>query len=81
MSKGKQVGSEVLVIYNSKVPQATKDTLTALVDVLKGGAISSQRELLEDMLVVYEKEHPETFKRARRLLAIKQEAAAERCGN
>lgn len=72
--KGKQV-NEGLVNYNAKVEPHTKDLATALVDVLKGqGVITSQRELIEEMLVVYEAANPEAFKQARKLLALKAEA-------
>jgi hypothetical protein len=52
-----------------------KDITAALVDVLKGQGITSQRELLEEMLKAYEVANPETFNQARKLLELKQEAS------
>jgi hypothetical protein len=57
-----------LVPYASKVELKTKATLEALVQVqgMKGG----QRELINDMLAVYQVAKPEVFERAAQLLEL-----------
>jgi collagenase-like PrtC family protease len=73
MAKGKSTGVE-LVAYNSKISQDLKDTLEALVDVLKEEGVSGQRELLERMVDAYRQARPDVFEQAEKLVALKHEA-------
>ena len=61
--------SNDLVPYNSKVEKGIKDMTEALV-AIKVNGVTSQHELLKDMLTTYEEKHPEVFKQARKYIEI-----------
>lgn len=69
MAKGIK-GSSTLVNYNAKVEPATKALTDELVS-LKVNGIGSQRELLEDMLRVYEAANPGAFDTARNIMKLR----------
>lgn len=69
MAKGQNTGLD-LVPFNSKVQRETKELIDALV-VMKVNGAGSVREIIEDMLVVYEREHKEEFQQARKFLELK----------
>lgn len=77
-----------LVKYGCNVKPETKDLTKNLVAVLKSSApypsqtvpITSQRELLEDMLKVYEIAHPGIFQAARALEVVYSSEIAQEYG-
>lgn len=65
MAKGVEIGN--LVPFCTKLEDTTKELMDALCKVKK---LAGQRELINDMLALYEKEYPQDFKRARKLIDV-----------
>lgn len=76
-----------LVNYFAKVKPETKDLMGNVVTVLKRSApltgqeaaIASQRQLIEDMLKVYEIAHPGIFEKARSLIIVHEWGVNSNC--
>lgn len=66
MAKGKRCDI-VLVPYQVKIKQDTKDLLAALITVLK---LRGQRELIERLLKVYGEYYPQDIARANEFTAV-----------
>lgn len=69
MAKGIETGDN-LIPFCTKLEDNTKEIMEALVKVKK---FAGHRELINDMLILYEKEYPQDFVRARKLLAVLRE--------
>lgn len=68
MASGKAVFESGFTNLNTKLKPETKATLDALISVQSG--IEGQRELIEDMLQVYENAKPAVAAKARELVKL-----------
>lgn len=62
--------SSELKMYSTKLTPETHDLITVLPQVMPKG--TGQRELLEDMLLIYEQAYPKRLQAARQLLMIRE---------
>lgn len=65
MAKGVEIGN--LIPFCTRLEDSTKELMEALCKVKK---FAGHRELINDMLVFYEKAYPQDFVKARKLIDV-----------